>query len=157
MKSTRKRILASGLMVLGVALAPIGAMAAEPHAHGASQTLTLNHGAKWSTDDALRRGMQNMRSSMVAALSPIHENAFTANDYVVLAGRLQTEIDYVTANCHLPEAADQQLHILLEQILDGIGAMKAGSGRLEGAVKVINALNLYGAHFDHAGWQAVGH
>jgi hypothetical protein len=36
-------------------------------------------------------------------------------------------------------------------------AMKAGSHREEGAVKVVEALNAYGKHFNHPGWKPIKH
>lgn len=56
-----------------------------------------------------------------------------------------------------PEAADHQLHVVLEQILDGIAIMKADKGRDQGAVKIVQALDQYGTHFDHAGWKPLKH
>ncbi len=70
---------------------------------------------------------------------------------------MQGQIDYVTANCKLPEEADHQLHVVLGQILDGIAVLKADKGRDQGAVKIVQALELYGAHFDHAGWKPLKH
>lgn len=71
--------------------------------------------------------------------------------------RVQAQVDYVVANCQLPEQADQQLHIVLEQMLDGLAAMKTETGRAQGAAKIVQALELYGAYFDHAGWQPLPH
>ena len=152
------RLLIPGLIALGLALAPAGALAAEhAHGHAATAKISLDHGKKWPTDEALRRGMGEIRTAMADALAPIHRNKFSAGDFEKLAGRVQGQIDYVTANCKLPEAADHQLHVVLEQILDGIAAMKADKGRDQGAVKIVQALDLYGAHFNHAGWKKLKH
>ena len=35
--------------------------------------------------------------------------------------------------------------------------MKADKGRAEGAVKIVQALELYGTNFNHAGWKPVKH
>lgn len=136
------------------------ALAAEPHAHGgtaATVQLQLDHGKKWQTDDALRRGMSQIRTDMAESLTPIHNNAFTPVQYEALAGRIQAQIDYVVGNCKLPEQADQQLHLLLEQIIDGAGEMKAATGRDQGAAKIVRALAQYGEYFNHAGWRPLEH
>lgn len=65
--------------------------------------------------------------------------------------RVQAQVDYVVANCQLPE------HVVLEQMLDGLAAMKTETGRAQGAAKIVQALELYGAYFDHAGWQPLPH
>lgn len=145
--------------VVAIALGCAGpGLAAEPHAHGdkaAAARIQLNHGKKWQTDEALRRGMNEIRAAMTEALTPIHQNAFTPAQYDALAARTQAQIDYVVSNCKLPEAADQQLHIVLEQIIDGIAEMKASTGRDQGAVRIVRALAQYGDYFDHAGWRPV--
>jgi hypothetical protein len=142
-----------GFIAFGLVLAPTGVVAAEPHAHAAAVEIKLDNGKKWPTDEALRRGMGEIRTAMSDALAPIHANKFSRGAFDKLAGRVQGQIDYVTANCKLPEEADYQLHVVLEQILDGIAVMKADKGRADGAVKIVQALELYGSHFNHAGWK----
>ena len=147
------KILVSGLIAIGLALAPMGAAAAEPHGHAATVQIKLDNGKKWATDEVLRRGMGEIRLAMAGALGPIHRNELSPASYAALAARVQEQVDYVIANCQLPEEADHQLHIVLEQILDGIAAMKAESAPTDGAVQIVRALELYGDHFDHTGWQ----
>jgi hypothetical protein len=143
------------IVALGLALsAP--ALAAEPHAHGgaaATVQLQFNNGKKWQTDDVLRRGMSEIRSAVAESLTPIHENAFTPAQYDALAARIQGQIDYVVGNCKLPDEDDKQLHLVLEQIIDGVAEMKAATGRDQGAVRIVQALAQYGEYFDHAGWR----
>ena len=147
------KLLISGLIGLGLAFAPVGVLAAEPNADAGTVEIKLDNGKKWPTDAALRRGMEEIRTAMADALTPIHHNEYPVGSYEALAARVQAQVDYVVVNCQLPEEADHQLHIVLEQILDGIAAMKAETGRAQGAVKLVQALDLYGAHFDHAHWQ----
>ncbi|MBI5260349.1 MAG: hypothetical protein HY852_00855 [Bradyrhizobium sp.] len=149
----------AAIVALGLAVGP-PALAAEPHAHGgaaATVQLRLDHGKKWQTDDVLRRGMSEIRTAVAQSLTPIHKKTFTPAQYDALAGRIQTQIDDVVGNCKLPEEADQQLHIVLEQIIDGVAAMKGATGRDKGAVKIVRALAQYGKYFDHAGWRPLEH
>lgn len=147
------RLLMSGLIAFGLALAPTGVVAAEPHAHAATVAIKLDNGKKWPTDEALRQGMGEIRTAISEALGPIHANKFSRGAFDKLAERVQGQIDYVTANCKLPEQADHQLHVVLEQILDGVAVMKADKGRANGAVKIAQALDLYGSHFNDPGWK----
>lgn len=147
------KLLISGLIALGLAFTPVGVLAAEPHAHTGAVEIKLDNGRKWPTDEVLCPGMGEIRIAMADALIPIHRNAFSAGAYEALAARVQAQVDYIIANCQLPEQADHQLHIVLEQILDGLPAMKAATGQAQGAAKIVQALDLYGEHFDHAGWQ----
>ncbi len=148
------RLLAPIVIALGLALgAP--AFAAEPHAHEAAGAiqLRLDNGKKWPTDDVLRSGMGEIRAAMAESLPSIHQNLFTPQQYDGLADRIQTQIDYVVGNCKLPEEADQQLHLVIEQVIDGVAEMKDTTGRDQGAVKIVRALAQYGEYFDHAGWR----
>ncbi|WP_236748547.1 hypothetical protein [Acidovorax carolinensis] len=61
-------------------------------------------------------------------------------------------------NCKLEPKADAQLHIVIGEILGGVDAAQGKQGdkaRAAGVVKVAEALNTYGSHFDHAGWKSV--
>lgn len=153
-----KSILLSAMLLSIVFAAGPGmsAVAAESHDHGLSATLRLDNGKKWQTDAPLRQGMTGMHAAMAKSLAPIHKNKFSQKQYEALAAELQKQIDYVTAECKLPEEADQQLHIVLEQIIDAIAEMKTPKGR-DAAVRVAQALDLYGKHFDHAGWRMLAH
>ena len=82
--------------------------------------LTLNNGQKWQTDEALRTGMSQIREVVDASLPPIHAGRYSAADLSTLADWVQEQVDFVVANCKLPEEADLQLHLALTQILDGI-------------------------------------
>lgn len=150
------------VLALGIALGLAGgAQAASQHAHdghgGTKMEMTLNNGQKWQTDEALRRGMGDIRTALAAALPRIHEGRFTAAEFSALADRVQTHVDDIVANCKLSEEADLQLHVALTHVLDGITAMKGRVGPEKGAVAILQALNAYGEYFDHPGWAKLGH
>lgn len=156
------RFIAGAMLVLGLSAGVIGTVsAAAPHGHDGhsapAMELTLDNGRKWQTDEALRTGMDQIRAAFDAALPRIHEGRYSAAEYAALAGKVQEQVDYVVANCKLPEEADQQLHVALTQVLDGVNAMKEDSGQDKGAVTILQALNAYGEHFDHPGWEPLGH
>lgn len=119
--------------------------------------MKLNNGQKWQTDAPLRQGMSEIRASVSSSLQRIHNGQFTPAEYAALGDRIQAQIDYVTANCKLPEEADLQLHVSLTQIIEGVAAMKEKTGQEQGALKVVQALNAYGQYFDHPGWKPLGH
>jgi hypothetical protein len=156
-KSFFRVALAASLAIGATAFA----QAAGGHSHaGANATkleVKLNQGRKWASDDALRAGMGQIRQDMTASLPKIHKGAFKPTEFDALAGKVQAQVDHITANCKLPEDADLVLHGILEQVLDGIGAMKGAERRSAGAVKVVEALNVYGKTFEHPGWKPVGH
>ena len=131
-------------------------MAATGHSHegqGGPIELSLNHGSKWQTDEALRDGMAAARLAMADALDRIHDGHYGPDEYAALARTLEANVDDIVRNCRLPEEADAQLHIVLAAILDGIEAMRTGPDRVGGAVTIVSALDAYGSHFDHLGFE----
>lgn len=150
MKDRSRLILA--VLALGFAAA---SPAAAQHSHegrAAPPAMTLDHGRKWPTDEVLRAGMAGVREDMASALESIHAGRFDKENYAVLARSIQGRLDEVVANCKLPEAADQQLHVALSRMLGGVAAMKTDASPDKGAVAIVEALNAYGEHFDHPGW-----
>ena len=119
--------------------------------------LRLDNGQKWQTDEALRTGMSRIRDAIDASLPLIHAGRYSAADFSTLADWVQEQVDFVVANCKLPEEADLQLHLALTQILDGVNIMKEEGGQEQGAAAIVQALNAYGDHFDHPGWKPLGH
>lgn len=149
------------LLLAAMLVAVTPAAAAESHgheAHGAGEAkLSLNKGAKWSTDAALRDGMWAIRGDLNAALPEIHRNAMPDERYGALADGIQGHIDRMVATCKLPPEVDAQLHIVLAQIIEGTDAMKKGPSRRSGALALLRALEDYGRHFNHPGWKSAGH
>jgi len=142
-----------------------GLAAAEHGAHrhehaSAPAGPALNEGQKWATDEALRKGMDNIRQAMEAALHPIHEGKLSNAGYATLAGKLNKELGGIVANCKLDAKADAQLHLVIAELGEGIEAMEGKARKVKrqaGALQVIGALEQYGSHFEHPGWQAIAH
>jgi hypothetical protein len=149
------------LAALALAL-PLSTIAAESghdnHAAQAKHTLQLNAGKKWTTDDALRKGMTSIRSAIASALPEAHAGKMTTAEYDALAGQLGGQVGYIVQNCKLDPKADAQLHVVIGDIGHGIEVIEgkaAGTDRAEGMVAIAQALNRYGKYFNHAGWQPV--
>lgn len=135
-------------------------LAAEPahtHAgHAGHDALTLDHGRPWATDATLRQGMAHIRAAIADALPGIHHGTASADDYRALAAKVEGDVGSIFAGCHLPPAADAQLHIVLSQVVDGVDRMRNGdsdAARHAGVERVIHALDAYGKHFDDPGFQ----
>ena len=157
------KLLAAAGLALGLAAG--GSLAADAHRHehdhgAAPARLELNNGKKWETDAPLRKGMESIRGSMDAALHDIHENKLSAAKYGELAKKVNGEVNGIVASCKLDPKADAQLHLVIADILEGVEAMEGKAKKVKrqaGAVKVIGALEKYGAYFDHPGWQPLKH
>lgn len=128
------------------------------HDHDAQivNELKLDHGKKWKTDAPLRSGMTSIQSLIKKNLKAIHEGKLKDTQYVALSDSINTQLASIFKNCKLEPEADQMLHIVLAQIMDGAGKMKAEGpidARQKGARKVFEALSDYGNFFDHPGWK----
>lgn len=158
-------LLGTAALSLAFVSAPLSAAEKASHRHDhdhgtAPAKLELNNGKKWETDAPLRKGMESIRGSMDAALHDIHENKLSAAKYGELAKKVNGEVNGIVASCKLDPKADAQLHLVIADILEGVEAMEGKAKKVKrqaGAVKVIGALEKYGAYFDHPGWQPLKH
>ena len=148
-------------LALALAFAGPAAASKDEHHHGhqaGEAKLALNAGKKWQTDEALRKGMDNLRSYYLADQKAIHAKKQTPEQYDALAAKVNTEVAGIVQNCKLDKDADAQLHLVLADVLAGAETMQ-GKGkreaRREGAEKMARALNAYGRHFEHPGWKAL--
>ena len=158
-----KPYLLTALTVLTLAATGPSFAANEAHDHGhgtTSATLQLNAGKKWETDAPLRKSMGEIRQSMASSLHAIHENKLSSKGYGALAKKVEDAVGNMVANCKLGTQADEQLHLIIADLLAGAEQM-AGKvkqvKRMDGAVKVIGALDNYSKYFDDSGFQPIAH
>ncbi len=153
-------LLAAAGLALGLSA---GSLAADDHKHehgAAPAKLELNEGRKWATDAPLRKGMEGIRKLMEASLHEIHEGKLSTARYGALARKVNAEVSGIVANCKLEPKADAQLHLVIADIGEGVEAMEGKAKKAKrqaGAVMVLGALEKYGAHFEHPGWQPLAH
>jgi hypothetical protein len=126
------------------------------HAHGHNEELTLNDGKKWPIDAPLKQSMLNIHAKIKTNASAVHKDKLSNKAYAILAKDFDKEIKAIFANCKLPPAADQALHLILIDVMQGIKAMKGeekGLTTRKGFIKVVEALDRYGDFFDHPSWK----
>lgn len=148
-------------LLLALALSsPLAALAADAHDHGkpGPHKLTLNAGKKWGTDEALRKAMGAIQAAASQTLPAAHAGKASAADYGAFGKEVTAQVTYMVENCKLDPQADAQLHLIVADLMAGVEAAEGKHGekkRASGVVKVAQAANAYGKHFDHAGWQAI--
>jgi hypothetical protein len=125
------------------------------HAHDAAGAavakLTLDGDRKWPTDAALRSGMAAIQAAFDEHHPAIHQGRETDAQYEALAARIEAEVNSIVANCKLPPAADANLHLVVADLLSGVGLMRGqdpARTRHDGAAQVHVALNAYPRFFD---------
>ena len=162
MKSPKWTLLntAIAVMAMGAALsAPVLAQTAA-HDHGAATThkLALDQGRKWATDEPLRAGMGRIRGLVEPQLGAAHAGKLTPAQYGKLATQIETEVGGIVANCKLEPKADAMLHLVIADVGEGTDAMAGKNAKVRpavGLVKVAQAVNQYGSHFDDPGFKPI--
>ena len=152
-----RTVKALTVLTLAFALGASGAVAAQPHDHNgqdeAAFTITLNDGAKWQGDQNMITGMTAIHATMGANLDAVHDDSLSPDAAATMAAEVQDQVDFMVENCVLEPAVDEQFHVILGEVLGGISSLNAGEVDA-GAVTIVRALNAYGEHFEHPGWQS---
>jgi len=160
MLKTRKQLVAIAALAACLSINAQSVLAQEHHSHhdkGSAQ-LTLNNGKKWTTDDNLRQGMNRIRDALAAELPAIHSGKASAEQYHVLAKKVNGQVEFMVQNCKLDKDADAMLHLVLTELIAGANAMsdqKSDKAVHHGAEKIVHALESYGTYFDHPDWHGV--
>ena len=143
-------------MVVTTATMPVPAHAQHDHEHDAHATagLVLNDGARWSTDEPLRTGMQRIREVAAPALTA-EPGALSQKDAAALATAIREQVAYLVANCHLEPKADAVLHVLIADLLGGAGELERDPASADGLPRIAHALQQYPEFFEHPGWKPV--
>jgi hypothetical protein len=151
------RPFAAFAMAFALALSASGIVAAQTHAHDGSGEapieIMLNNGAKWQGDQNMITGMTAIHGTMAANLEAIHAGTLPADASKEIAADIQKQLDFMIENCVLEPKVDEQFHVILGEVMTGVSALEAGETET-GAVTIVQALNAYGEHFEHPGWQA---
>jgi len=148
--------LLSSTLALG-ALPPAGAQEVHVHAHAGSAVaqMKLDDGRKWATDASLRSGMAAIRKAFDADHPAIHAAKEANEQYDALASQIEAQVNDIVKNCHLPAAADANLHFVIADLLQGVSLMRGtdpGRSRHDGAALVHGALIAYGKYFEDPDW-----
>ena len=130
------------------------------HEHGAADPhkLTLNQGHKWATDEPLRAGMGRIRGLVEQQLGAAHAGKLAPAQYRELATQVEAEIGGIVANCKLEPKADAMLHLVIADLGAGVDVMAGKNVKARPSlclVKVAQAVNQYGSHFDHPGFKPI--
>lgn len=151
---------AAAAALLSSLVGPVGAQSA-PHSHDAAATphkLALNQGRKWATDEPLRAGMGRIRGLVEPQMGAAHAGKLTPVQYRELATQIETEVGGIVANCKLEPKADAMLHLVIADIGAGTDTMAGKDAKARpalGLVKVAQAVNRYGGHFDDPGFKPI--
>ena len=150
---------AAALTLVATSAGPaLAQTAAHRHDAATPHKLTLNQGRKWATDEPLRGGMGRFRGLVEPQIGAAHAGKLTPVQYRELAMQIETEVGGIVANCKLEPKADAMLHLVIADIGAGTDTMAGKDAKARpalGLVKVAQAVNQYGSHFDHPGFKPI--
>jgi len=145
--------------------ATVPAYAADPHsrdvhanaAHPVPDRLSLDQGRKWSTDEALRRNMEEIRAALAQRRDAILGDWLTPEQERALAGTIESRVAAILTDCRLEPRADANLHFIVADLVRAADILqgKAKGPRREGAALAVRATQMYATYFDHPGWKRV--
>jgi len=150
--------VAAAAMAAALSVPAFAQTAAHDHSAAMPHKLTLNEGHKWATDEPLRAGMGRIRGLVEPQLGAAHAGKLTPVQYRELAAQVETEVGGIVANCKLEPKADAMLHLVIADIGAGTDTMAGKDAKARpalGLVKVAQAVNQYGSHFDHPGFKPI--
>ena len=150
--------VAAAAMVAALSAPALAQTATHDHSAATPHKLTLNQGRKWATDEPLRVGMGRIRGLVEPQLGAAHAGKLTPGQYREVATQVETEVGGIVANCRLEPKADAMLHLVIADIGTGTDTMAGKDAKTRpalGLVKVAQAVNQYGSHFDHPGFKPI--
>jgi hypothetical protein len=150
--------VAAAAMAAALSAPALAQTAAHHHDDTALHKLGLNQGRKWATDEPLRAGMGRIRGLVDPQLAAAYAGKLTPTQYRELATRIETEVGGIVANCKLEPKADAMLHLVIADIAAGTDMMAGKNAKVRpalGLMKVAQAVNQYGSHFDDPGFKPV--
>lgn len=118
--------------------------------HAGTAHLKLNEGKKWDTDAPLRLGMERIRA-LVAGM----KTSSSAVERQAVADGIRVQVDFLVKNCKLAPQADESLHVLIADMLEGADIVLNTGDADRGVAAVRKALETYPNYFDHPNWRAL--
>jgi hypothetical protein len=150
--------MAAAAIAVALSVPAVAQTPAHSHDGTAPHKLSLNQGHKWASDEPLRAGMGRIRGLVDPQLAAAHAGKLTPAQYRELATQVESEVGGIVANCKLEPKADAALHLVIAELGEGTDAMAGKNAKLRpalGLVKVAQAVNQYGSHFDHPGFKPI--
>ena len=142
-------------VVSACALVPATLFAAELSTKNEPR-LVLNAGKKWSTDEAVRRGMDSIREQLgamraSAGLAPMRDEY-----YAMLGDSIKREVGEILVASRLEPSAVANLHVVVNQLVVAADTLegRTGAQRASGLDHADLVLAQCARFFDHPGWQS---
>lgn len=121
----------------------------QKHSEHADMGMVLNEGKKWETDAHLRKGMQSINDVVKKSEKAFEDKTLTQKEGETLASNINKELMYMVENCELQPKADASLHVIIGEMMQGIGELSKIPNSEGGLPRIKKALKQYPKFFDH--------
>ncbi len=101
--------------------------------------------------------MSRIHDDVAKNLPAFHQSRLQAADADALATAVESNIDYMFANCKLAPGPDAALHGLIGRMLEASARLRADPASADGLPQLVAAVNEYQVTFDHQGMQPLPH
>ncbi|QJR16254.1 hypothetical protein [Usitatibacter palustris] len=157
---------ATALCIAALAVsAAITAYAAGPHSqerhagtvHSASNRLSLDQGRKWSTDEALRRSMEEIRAALAQHRDAILRDMLSTDQERALGRTIENRVAAILGESRLEASAAANLQLVVADLVQAADILKgmANPHGLRGDTLAVRATQMYATYFEHPGWKPV--
>lgn len=123
------------------------------HSEQADMGMVLDDGKKWKTDAPLRKGMGSIHQAIEKAEKAFESKTLTQKEGKELSSHINKELMYMVENCELQPKADASLHVIIGEMMHGIGELSKAPDSDKGFPRIHNALKQYPKFFDHPDWE----
>ena len=119
------------------------------HSEHADMGMVLNDGKKWETDVPLRKGMQSISDAVKKSEKAFAGKILSQKEGETLASDINKQLMYMVNNCELQPKADASLHVVIGEMMQGIGELSKLPQSEGGFPRIQKALKQYPKFFDH--------
>ncbi|MEE9326140.1 MAG: hypothetical protein V3U71_02515 [Cocleimonas sp.] len=123
------------------------------HSEQTNMGMVLNEGKKWQTDDPLRKGMQSIHDAVENSEKAFASKTLTQKEGEVLASHINKQLMYMVENCELQPKADASLHVIIGEMMQGVGELSKVPDSQGGFPRIHKALKQYPKFFDHPNFE----
>ncbi len=121
----------------------------QKHSEHADMGMVLNEGKKWETDTHLRKGMQSITDVVKKSEKTFDDKTLTQKEGEAIASNINKQLMYMVENCELQPKADASLHVIIREMMQGIGELSKVPNSEGGLPRIQKALIQYPKFFDH--------
>jgi hypothetical protein len=119
--------------------------------------MRFDEGRKWSTDEALRRHMGEIRDLLALQRREIASRTLMPEEAQLLGLGIEASVASLLAQCRLAPEAAHNMHLVVRELVQAADILqgRATGSPIQGAGRALRAVQMYATYFDHPDWTPV--